>query len=100
MEDKRGKTQEPRDRKQEARGEKPEAGSMGELRSAARDGVQRRKMIGWMGLGIVGALTVNKLPFRFLSRRVSAAKALGAKKAHVAINDMAVKRTGKASRNG
>ncbi len=62
--------------------------------------VQRRKILGWLGLGIVGAFAINALPFKPLSRRLVGMNKPKRGKARVAINDLAVKRTKKAGRNG
>jgi hypothetical protein len=61
---------------------------------------QRRRILGWMGLGIVGAFAINALPFKSLSRRMVGKNKAGGRKPRIALNDSAVKRTKKADRNG
>ncbi|MCL4511077.1 MAG: hypothetical protein M1470_08425 [Bacteroidetes bacterium] len=58
-------------------------------------GLQRRKILGWVGLGLVGAFAVKALPMKFISKRIERKN-----KVKVSINELAVKRNKKATRHG
>lgn len=60
--------------------------------SNQRNGLQRRRFLGWMGLGLFGAFAVQSLPFRFLSGKI-AKKNSRSKKVKVSVNQLAVKRS-------
>ncbi len=86
--------------KEEARGKMEDARTRDRQVSNSELSAQRRKLLGWMGISIVGAIAVKALPFKSFSRRLVTRRRRGASKAQVAINEMAVKRTRKVSRNG
>lgn len=56
------------------------------------DGRRRRKILGIMGLGTLGLIIMNSLPFKIISRRSS--RVHGAK-SRVTLNELAVKRNKK-----
>ncbi len=64
----------------------------------ADPGIERRKILGWLGIGIVGTMAFKILPLNLISRRGGKRKS-AKPDARVAINGMAVKRGKKVSRN-
>ncbi len=62
-------------------------------------GSQRRRMLGWLSMGVIGAVAFNVLPFKRLTGGLFTRKRPGKANKRVAINEMAVKRNRKASRN-
>jgi hypothetical protein len=64
----------------------------------ADPGVQRRKILGWIGVGIVGSMAFKVLPLKLISGRGGRRKSVKPD-ARVAINGMAVKRGKKVSKN-
>ncbi len=84
--------------KEEARSQKQDARREDDREVSSVPGLQRRKILGWMGVGIVGAMAFKALPFKLISR--NGGKRSNAKRdARVAINGMAVKRGKKVSKN-
>lgn len=62
------------------------------------NGSQRRKILGWLGVGAVGAMIIEMLPMkRIVSKNLMKKKS---EKVSIAINKDAVKRSRKAARNG
>jgi hypothetical protein len=84
----------------EASGQTPDRGEPLKRVPASDVVPQRRKIIGWMGVGIVGALAVNTLPFKLFSKKLFSRNRFKPPAKGVTINDMAVKRDRKARRNG
>lgn len=60
-------------------------------KSDLKKGLGRRQILGWMGLGLIGAFAINALPFKFISRRFRR-QSRRSKNVNVSINGMAVKR--------
>lgn len=58
-------------------------------------GLQRRKILGWLGLGVVGAMVIKILPVRITKKHVRAEH----EKVLIKVNESAVKRCKKVSRN-
>ena len=58
-------------------------------------GLQRRKVLGWVGLGVAGAFAIKALPMKFISKRIERKN-----KVKVSINELAVKRNKKVTRHG
>ena len=54
----------------------------------------RRKLLGWMGIGILAAFAAKVIPFRFVSKKAAEEKRLK-DKVNISINELAVKRTKK-----
>lgn len=52
---------------------------------------QRRRLLGWMGMGILGAFAIKAIPFGLLSKKV-AGKNRAKAKVNISINELAVKR--------
>ncbi len=86
--------------KEEARSQKQDARREDGRESSSVPGLQRRKMLGWMGVGIIGAFALNVLPFKIFPKRIFRRNKVKSPGTIVAINDLAVKRSRKASRNG
>ena len=84
--------------KEEVRSQKQDARREDDRESSSVSGLQRRKILGWMGVGIVGAMAFKALPFKLMSKRGGRRKS-AKPDALVAINGMAVKRGKKVSKN-
>jgi hypothetical protein len=62
-----------------------------------KNGSQRRKILGWLGVGAVGAMIIEMLPMkRIVSKNLMKKKS---EKVAIAINKDAVKRSRKVTRN-
>lgn len=84
---------------EEARSKTRNAGREDEQVSVSHPGIERRKLLGWIGFGIVGVLALNKLPFRLFPRRIGSMKKQKSRGPRISINEMAVRRTKKVGRN-
>ena len=87
-------------KKEEIRSQKTETGNQSMDISVSTSGAERRKVLGWMGIGIVGAIAMSAMPFKSIPKRLVRKHKGRSGKARVIINSMAVKRTRKVSRNG
>ena len=87
-------------KKEEIRSQKRKPGNQGVETPVSTSGAERRKVLGWMGIGIVGAIAVSAMPFKSIPKRLVRKHKVRSGKAQVVINNMAVKRTRKVSRNG
>ncbi|MFZ1082958.1 MAG: hypothetical protein WAO19_13650 [Candidatus Kryptoniota bacterium] len=58
----------------------------------------RRRLLGWMGIGILGTLVIKTIPFKFVSKKATR-KNRTYEKVKVSINDLAVRRNPKVISN-
>ena len=57
-------------------------------------GPQRRKLLGWIGIGILAAFAIKAIPFRILPEKLGEEKRSKGK-VNISINELAVKRAKK-----
>jgi len=63
--------------------------------SKISSGLQRRKILEWVGIGLIGGFVIKAFPVRFVGKRLERKKPV-----KVSLNELAVKRNTKVVRNG